>query len=78
MDPVVDPDSVTVVSCGAMAFGFMKVPETLFGIGEYTVTVDLPASGGLYQTSVVTYRGTEVGRSNRSTSPTTGCVRCFR
>jgi phospholipid/cholesterol/gamma-HCH transport system substrate-binding protein len=34
----------------------------LFGIGRYTVTVDLPASGGLYPTSVVTYRGTEVGR----------------
>jgi phospholipid/cholesterol/gamma-HCH transport system substrate-binding protein len=34
----------------------------LFGIGRYTVTVDLPASGGLYPTSVVTYRGTEIGR----------------
>src|ERR1700677_1022192 len=53
---------VTVVSCGAMAFNFMKLPETLFGIGDYTVTVDLPQSGGLYQTSVVTYRGTDVGQ----------------
>jgi phospholipid/cholesterol/gamma-HCH transport system substrate-binding protein len=34
----------------------------LFGIGRYTVTVNLPASGGLYPTSVVTYRGTEIGR----------------
>ncbi len=32
------------------------------GIGRYNVTVDLPASGGLYPTSVVTYRGTEIGR----------------
>src|SRR3984893_18751861 len=47
---------VTVLSCGAMAFDFMKLPATLFGIGEYNVTVDLPESGGLYQTSVVTYR----------------------
>jgi phospholipid/cholesterol/gamma-HCH transport system substrate-binding protein len=39
----------------------VKVPA-LFGIGRYTVTVDLPASGGLYPTSVVTYRGTEIGR----------------
>jgi phospholipid/cholesterol/gamma-HCH transport system substrate-binding protein len=53
---------VTVVSCGAMAFNFMKLPATLFGIGEYNVTVDLPESGGLYQTSVVTYRGTDVGQ----------------
>jgi phospholipid/cholesterol/gamma-HCH transport system substrate-binding protein len=53
---------VTVLSCGAMAFDYMKLPETLFGIGEYNVTVDLPASGGLYKTSVVTYRGTDVGQ----------------
>lgn len=53
---------VTVVSCGAMAFNFMKLPATLFGIGEYNVTVDLPQSGGLYPTSVVTYRGTDVGQ----------------
>jgi len=53
---------VTVVSCGAMAFNFMKLPATLFGIGEYNVTVDLPQSGGLYRTSVVTYRGTDVGQ----------------
>lgn len=53
---------VTIVSCGAMAFNYMKLPETLFGIGEYNVTVDLPQSGGLYQNSVVTYRGTDVGQ----------------
>ena len=44
-----------------MAFGFVNVPA-LLGVGRYTVTVDLPASGGLYPTSVVTYRGTEIGR----------------
>ncbi|BDB41725.1 MULTISPECIES: MCE family protein [Mycobacterium] len=53
---------VTIVSCGAMAFNYMKLPETLFGIGEYTVSVDLPQSGGLYENSVVTYRGTDVGQ----------------
>jgi phospholipid/cholesterol/gamma-HCH transport system substrate-binding protein len=53
---------VTVISCGAMAFNYMKLPATLFGVGEYTVTVDLPQSGGLYNTSVVTYRGTDVGQ----------------
>jgi phospholipid/cholesterol/gamma-HCH transport system substrate-binding protein len=53
--------AITVVAVGVMAFGFVNVPA-LVGIGRYTVTVDLPASGGLYPTSVVTYRGTEIGR----------------
>jgi phospholipid/cholesterol/gamma-HCH transport system substrate-binding protein len=53
--------AITVVSTTIMAFGFVDVPA-LLGIGRYTVTVDLPTSGGLYPTSVVTYRGTEVGR----------------
>lgn len=53
--------AVTVIACGVMAFGFVKVPA-LLGIGRYTVVVDMPAAGGLYPTSVVTYRGTEVGR----------------
>jgi len=52
---------VMVIAVGVMAFGFVKVPG-LLGIGRYTVTVELPASGGLYPTSVVTYRGTEIGR----------------
>ncbi|SBS74285.1 Virulence factor Mce family protein [uncultured Mycobacterium sp.] len=53
--------TVTLISVGVMAFGFIKLPA-LFGIGRYHVTVELPVSGGLYPTSVVTYRGTEVGR----------------
>src|SRR5689334_1615856 len=53
---------VTVVSCGSIAFNFIKLPATLFWVGEYKVSVDLPQSGGLYETSVVTYRGTDVGQ----------------
>jgi phospholipid/cholesterol/gamma-HCH transport system substrate-binding protein len=53
--------AITVIAVGVMAFGFVNVPA-LVGIGRYTVTVELPASGGLYQSSVVTYRGTEIGR----------------
>ena len=53
--------TVTVVSVAVMAFGFVKVPA-LLGIGRYTVTLELPTSGGLYPTSVVTYRGDEIGR----------------
>ncbi|GAY14388.1 MCE family protein [Mycobacterium sp. shizuoka-1] len=53
--------AVTLVSVGVMLFGFVHLPA-LFGVGRYTVTVELPTSGGLYPTSVVTYRGTEIGR----------------
>lgn len=53
--------AVTVISCGVMAFGVVDVPA-LLGFGRYTVMVDLPTGGGLYPTSVVTYRGTEIGR----------------
>ena len=52
---------ITVVFAGLMVFSYMKLPATLFGAGRYTVTVDLPSSGGLYPRSVVTYRGTQVG-----------------
>ena len=52
--------SVTIIAIGVMAFGFVKLPA-LLGIGRYTVTVDLPSSGGLYPTSVVNYRGSEIG-----------------
>lgn len=52
--------AVTIMAVGVMAFGFVKVPA-LLGVGRYTVMVDLPTSGGLYPTSVVNYRGSEVG-----------------
>ncbi len=53
--------AVTLIAVGVMAFGFVNVPA-LIGIGRYNVTLQLPASGGLYPTSVVTYRGSEIGR----------------
>jgi len=45
-----------------MALHFIKLPAMLFGVGRYTVTVELPETGGLYESGNVTYRGTEVGR----------------
>ncbi len=53
--------AITLLFGGLMVFSYMKVPANLFGIGRYTVTVDLPASGGLYPRSVVNYRGTPIG-----------------
>lgn len=52
---------VALISGTVIAIGFVRVPA-MFGIGRYTVTVELPRSGGLYATGNVTYRGVEVGR----------------
>ena len=52
---------VAVTSFTVMAIGYMRLPNLLFGIGHYTVTVQLPEAGGLYHRANVTYRGTEVG-----------------
>ncbi|NUS43507.1 MAG: MCE family protein [Mycobacteriaceae bacterium] len=36
--------------------------DTLLGIGEYKVTLDLPHTGGIFRNAEVTYRGVPVGR----------------
>ena len=51
----------SAIGLTAMVVDYMQVP-TLLGVGRITVTLELPASGGLYQFSNVTYRGVEVGK----------------
>ena len=51
----------SVVGIAVMVFGYMQLP-TLLGIGRLTVSLDLPATGGLYRFSNVTYNGVQVGR----------------
>ena len=53
---------IAVAALSLMSLHFMKLPANWFGVGRYTVKVELPQTGGLYSTSNVTYRGTEVGR----------------
>ena len=53
---------VAVVASAIIVFGYIRLPATLFGVGHYRVTVELPEAAGLYKNSNVTYRGTEVGR----------------
>src|ERR1700677_33897 len=53
---------VAVASMYAVGFGYMRLPSLWFGIGNYTVTVELSEAANLYPTGNVTYRGTEVGR----------------
>src|ERR1700689_4419844 len=53
---------IALVALAVMSLPFVKLPAMLFGVGRYTVKMELPQTGGLYQTGNVTYRGTEVGR----------------
>ncbi|MGF2945610.1 MCE family protein [Mycobacterium sp. Lab-001] len=52
---------VGIVGLVVMVVWYMQVP-TLLGIGKMTVTLELPATGGLYRFSNVTYRGVQIGR----------------
>ncbi|NTY63818.1 MlaD family protein [Mycolicibacterium sphagni] len=51
----------SIVGVGVMLFAYIQIP-TLLGLGRLTVKLDLPATGGLYQFSNVTYRGLQVGK----------------
>ena len=51
----------SIVGVSVMLFTYMQVP-TLLGLGRINVKLELPASGGLYKFSNVTYRGVEVGK----------------
>jgi len=53
---------LALVALTLMSVNYMKLPVKLFGIGHYTVSMQLPVTGGLYETGNVTYRGTEIGR----------------
>lgn len=51
---------VSIISVVVMIVSYMQVP-TLLGVGRITVTLELPAEGGLYRFANVTYRGVQVG-----------------
>jgi len=53
---------LALAAISLMGLHFMKLPAKVFGVGRYTVTMELPRAGGLYGTGNVTYRGVEVGR----------------
>ncbi|ORW41765.1 mammalian cell entry protein [Mycobacterium paraense] len=54
--------TVIAVTAGAiMIFRYINAPAMLFGVGRYTVTLELPRAAGLYPSANVSYRGTEVG-----------------
>ena len=52
---------VGIIGVVAMVLFYIQAP-TLLGIGRMTVTLELPATGGLYRFANVTYRGVQVGK----------------
>ncbi len=52
---------VGIIGIIAMVLFYIQAP-TLLGIGRMTVTLELPATGGLYRFSNVTYRGVQIGK----------------
>ncbi|WP_156296924.1 MCE family protein [Mycobacterium paragordonae] len=59
---------VTVVVLGGY---YLRIPS-LVGVGRYSLKADLPASGGLYRTANVTYRGATIGKVTAVTPTKTG------
>ena len=53
--------ALTVISISVLGVFYLRLPS-LAGIGQYTLKAELPASGGLYRTSNVTYRGNTIGK----------------
>src|ERR1700736_3669275 len=53
--------ALMLVALGVLGFYYLRLP-TVAGVGQYTLYADLPASGGLYKTANVTYRGIQIGK----------------
>ncbi|MFZ0905936.1 MAG: MCE family protein [Mycobacterium sp.] len=52
---------LTVVALLVLGWYYLRLPS-LAGIGQYPLKAELPASGGLYPTANVTYRGITIGK----------------
>lgn len=52
---------LTVATLVILGGHYLRLPS-LLGLDQYTLKADLPASGGLYRTANVTYRGATIGK----------------
>jgi phospholipid/cholesterol/gamma-HCH transport system substrate-binding protein len=52
---------ITVIALVVLGWYYLRLP-TLAGVGQYTLSAELPASGGLYRTANVTFRGATIGK----------------
>lgn len=64
--------AITLVAAGLMTFRYIDAPALLFGVGRYSVTLELQRTAGLYPSANVTYRGTTVGRVEKVRLTDTG------
>ena len=62
---------LTVISLVVLGWYYLRIP-TLLGVGQYTLHAELPASGGLYPTANVTFRGATIGRITAIQTTRTG------
>jgi phospholipid/cholesterol/gamma-HCH transport system substrate-binding protein len=53
--------AITLAAGAVLVFRYINAPALFFGVGHYTVSIELRQAGGLYPKANVTYRGTEVG-----------------
>lgn len=51
----------SIVGVLVMVFAYIQAPM-LLGVGRMTVRLEMPATGGLYRFSNVTYRGAQIGK----------------
>ena len=51
----------SIVGMSLVVVSYLQAP-TLLGVGRITVKMELPATGGLYRFSNVTYRGVQIGK----------------
>jgi phospholipid/cholesterol/gamma-HCH transport system substrate-binding protein len=65
---------ISLVAGAVMLFGYVRLPA-MFGVGLYTVTMELPQAAGLYPSGNVTYRGTQVGKVTSVALQPDGLVR---
>lgn len=52
---------LTVITLVVLGGYYLRLPQEV-GIGQYSLTAELPVSGGLYRTANVTYRGATIGK----------------
>ncbi|KAA1248847.1 MCE family protein, partial [Mycobacterium simiae] len=51
---------ISVITAIVLGWYYLRIPAAV-GIGQYTLKANLAASGGLYRTANVTYRGETIG-----------------
>jgi phospholipid/cholesterol/gamma-HCH transport system substrate-binding protein len=69
--------TLTLIAVGVLVVHYLHMP-TLMGVGQYTLKADLPASGGLYATANVTYRGITIGEVTNVEPTRKGVVATMR